>query len=150
LTGQLFLGQLREPWDDGHHFSPVGSTTRKALSAPLISGRCCCSGGSNLDARFSILEILGWLDDDLCGFGRCSSLVAFRAALRCHEKHLNGFRGPSVCWQFSSPSEHKKIRFGKKYHIPKLERIKNIPVKKAKTKDTHNNQSLSIQKPNKL
>jgi len=44
----------------------------------------------------------------------------------------------------------RKLDLEKKYHIPKLERIKNIPVKKAKTKDTHNNQSLSIQKPNKL
>jgi len=51
MAGGSFFWPTKRAPDDGHFL--VGSTTRKALSAPLISGWCCCSGGSNLHSQFS-------------------------------------------------------------------------------------------------
>jgi len=55
LTGQLFLGQLREPWDDGHHFSQWVQPPEKLSLRRLSVGDAAALVARiwMLDSRFS-------------------------------------------------------------------------------------------------
>lgn len=104
-----------------------------ALSVGVAAVRCL--GRSQRRCAVAVCVAVGWLllltaADFEWGRLRLN-------ATRCHEKHLDGFRSASVCWQISDASAAKSARKTKrerksKKNFQKIHSVQNVQKEKTK------------------